>query len=221
MTDFQTFRAPAGGQREDATMSTGEETGRVSALKRFWRDRKGVAALEFALIAPLLLCMYFITMEVAQGIETDKKIGRVGSMVADLVTQQQQVTKADIDAIMAIGEATIQPYGRSKPSIEVTAIQITDETTPKVKVVWSRKLVNGVFSVASAKDSITTVPTALKVKGSFLIRVQSSLAYKPVVTWAAENKQPLGLVAAFDGINMREIYHLRPRMSTTVPCTDC
>lgn len=188
---------------------------------RLWRDRKGVAALEFALMAPLLLCMYFVTMEVGQGIETDKKVSRIGSMVADLITQQQSVTKADLDAILAIGEATIQPYGRSKPSVIVTAIQVTDETTPKVKVVWSRKIVNGAFSVDAAKDTITTLPNALKVKGAFLIRVQSSLSYKPVVTWAAQSKKTLGLLSAFDGIQMKETYHLRPRMSTTVPCSDC
>ena len=39
-------------------------------------DRRGVAALEFALIAPLLLSMYFVTMEVAQAIESNKKVGR-------------------------------------------------------------------------------------------------------------------------------------------------
>ena len=53
-------------------------------------DRRGVAAVEFALIAPLLLSMYFVTMEVSQGIEANKKVGRVGSIVADLVTQQQR-----------------------------------------------------------------------------------------------------------------------------------
>lgn len=192
-----------------------------AALAGLAGDRRGVAALEFALVVPLLLSMYFVTMEVAQAIETNKKVSRVGSMVADLITQQQAITKAEVEAIMAIGEATLQPYNRSKPSISVTAIQITDETTPKVKVVWSRKLVNGTFSIDATKDSITTVPTALKIKGSFLIRVKSSLDYKPVITWAAEDKPALGLMAAFANIAMAETYHLRPRMSQTVPCSDC
>lgn len=189
--------------------------------RRLLRDRRGVAALEFALIAPLLLSMYFVTMEVAQAIETNKKVGRTGSMVADLITQQQSITKAEVEAIMTIGTSTVQPYNRSKPTIEITAIQITDETTPKVKVVWSRKMVDGAFLAGLTKDTITTVPAALKVKGTFLIRVESSLSYKPVITWAAANKKPLGLAAAFDGISMKETYHLRPRMSPTVVCLDC
>jgi Flp pilus assembly protein TadG len=185
------------------------------------RDKRGVAALEFALIVPLLLSMYFVTMEVAQGIETNKKVGRVGSMVADLVTQQQETRKADLDAILSIGEATLQPYNRSKPTIIITAIKVTDETTPKVNVVWSRKLNNGNFSIDAVAGTATSVPPALKIKGSFLIRVESKLAYAPVITWASESKAPLGLTAAFDGISMSESYYLRPRMSPEVKCDDC
>lgn len=195
--------------------------GWCAAVAGLFSDRRGIAALEFALIAPLLLSMYFVTMEVAQAIEANKKVSRVGSMVADLITQQQAITKSEVDAIMAIGEATVQPYNRSKPSIIVTAIEVTDETTPKVQVVWSRKLVDGVYSVDAAKGTTATLPTALKIKGSFLIRVTSTLGYKPVITWAAENKPALGLMAAFDGISMAETYYLRPRMSPTISCSDC
>ncbi len=157
-------------------------------LGRLAADRRGVAALEFALIAPLLLSMYFVTMEVGQGIETNKKVGRSGSMVADLVTQQQTITKGEIDAIMT-SAGDLQPYNRSKPTIIITAIEVTDETTPKVKVVWSRKVVNGAYSVDQAGGTITTIPAALKIKGSFLVRVESSLNYKPVITWAAGDKK--------------------------------
>jgi Flp pilus assembly protein TadG len=184
-------------------------------------DRRGVAALEFALIAPLLLSMYFVTMEVAQGIEANKKVGRIASMTADLVTQQQTMSKAELEAIMTIGASIVQPYNRSKPSIVVTAIEITNEDTPQVKVFWSRKLVNGLFSIDAVKGTATSVPPALKVKGSFLVRVDAMLAYEPVITWAAQSKQPLGLTAAFDGISMKETYYLRPRMTQSISCTDC
>ena len=115
----------------------------------------------------------------------------------------------------------MQPYNRSQPSIVITAIEVTNETTPKVQVVWSRKLIDGVFSAGAAKGSTTTVPPALKVKGSFLVRAESSLAYEPIITWAASAKPTLGLAAAFDGISMGETYYLRPRRSTTIPCDDC
>ena len=80
-----------------------------AAIAGLLRDRRGVAALEFALIVPLLLSMYFVTMEVSQAIETNKKVGRVGSMVADLVTQQQTITKAELDAIMRSASRRCSP----------------------------------------------------------------------------------------------------------------
>lgn len=192
-----------------------------SGVRRFLTDRSGVAALEFALIVPLLLMLYFVTMEVSQAIETNKKVGRVASMAADLVTQQQDIYKADLEGIMRIGESTLQPYNRSVPSITLTAIEVTDETTPKVLVVWSRKLVDGNFSAGPVKGTPTTIPDALKIKGSFLVRAESSLAYAPVITWTAQQKTTLGLTSAFDGISMKETYYLRPRMSTSIPCSDC
>lgn len=193
----------------------------VALAGRLKADRRGVAAIEFALVVPLLLSMYFVTMEVSQGIETNKKVSRVASMVADLVTQQQTTSKSEIDAIMSIGESLLQPYNRSKPKIIITAIEITNDNTPKVLVFWSRKLVNGVASADLAKGTTTTVPASLNTKGSFLVRVETYLDYKPVIAWAAEDKPALGLAAAFDRISMKETYYLRPRMSTQVTCSDC
>ncbi|RJG42950.1 pilus assembly protein [Mesorhizobium sp. DCY119] len=187
-------------------------------------DRRGLAAVEFALIAPLLLSMYFVTMEVSQGIEANKKVGRIGSMVADLVTQQTSVTKSVLESIMQIGQSSIQPYNRSKPKIIVTAIEITDEDSPKVLVAWSRQMIDGAFSEPyppkPAKQE-TTVPAELKIRNTFLVRVESDLGYKPLIVWTAEQKPVLGLAAAFDGISMSETYYLRPRITKTITCTDC
>jgi Flp pilus assembly protein TadG len=190
-------------------------------LTRFGVDRRGIAAIEFAFIVPILLVMYFVTMEASQAIETSKKVSRLGSMVADLVTQQNAVVAADLDAIMQIGTSTLQPYNRSKPKIIITAIQVTTGTTPIVKVVWSRKMVEGVTSVDALKDSITTVPASLKIAGTFLIRVESALAYQPIITWTADSEKQLGLTSAFDKISMSETYYLRPRRSATIPCSNC
>ncbi|WP_269930876.1 TadE/TadG family type IV pilus assembly protein [Aminobacter sp. HY435] len=202
--------------------------GARSMLEQWWmcvdffaRDKRGVAAVEFALIAPLLMALYFLTMEVSQAIETNKKVSRVGSMVADLITQQQTIKSSEVDAVMKIGESILQPYSRSTGKIVITAVEITADAPPRAQVAWSRKLVNGVTTINVPAGTITNVPDALRIAGSFLIRVESDLDYKPVLTWAAENKAAIGLAASFDSISMGEIYYLRPRMSQTIPCADC
>lgn len=191
------------------------------AVRRLLADRRGVAAIEFAFIAPVLLSLYFLTMEVSQGIEVNKKVGRVGSMVADLVTQQQAISKTELDAVLQIGSSILQPYNRSRPEIIITAIQVSNDPSPKVTVAWSRKLQNGATGAGAQKGSTTTVPDALKLPNTFLIRVESKLAYKPVITWSVDQKKVLGLAAAFDGIGMKEQYFLRPRISTAINCADC
>jgi Flp pilus assembly protein TadG len=190
-------------------------------LRRLLRDRRGIAAVEFAFIAPLLLSMYFVTLEVGLGIETNKKVGRTGSMVADLVTQHIDIGKTELESIMKIGESIIQPYSRTKPKITVTAIDITSNPGSQVQVLWSRKMDNGVFSRAQSPGTVVTVPASLNIPGSFLIRVESELKYKPLITWTAGQKASLGLAAAFDEINMREVYYLRPRMTNKIGCGDC
>ncbi len=190
-------------------------------LPRFLADRRGVGAMEFALIAPLLLALYFISMELSLGFETDKRIDRIGSMVADLVTQKPSIKKADVEEIMQLANTLLQPYDRSKPKVVVTAIQITNDTTPKAQVVWSRQMADGKFTQPFKKDSIVAVPDNLKIANSFFIRVSSSLEYKPLITWSASQKTTLGLTGAFDNISLGDTYYLRPRMTATIACDDC
>ena len=185
-------------------------------------DRRGVAAVEFALLAPILLCMYFMTLEASQAIETDKKVGRVGSMVADLVTQQQSIKVSELQAVMRIGKALLQPYNRSDPTIKVTGIQITDEAAPRSIVLWSQMLSGKeTFGRAYTPATPTTVPEKLRIRNSFLVRVESELGYKPVIAWAASDAPSLGLTTAFNNIPMGETYYLRPRMTDLILCSDC
>ena len=190
-------------------------------LKRFAADGRGVAAIEFAFIAPLLLTMYFVTMEIAPAIDSNKKVGRAASMIADLITQQQQITEDELKAIMRIGQSTLNPYSRTPLNITVTAIQMSSGEAPTATVAWSRKMVDGNFSTGETKGAATAVPAKLKVADSYLIRVEADLSYQPIITWSASQKEATGLLAAFDKIEMKESYYLRPRMSNTVPCTDC
>jgi Flp pilus assembly protein TadG len=125
----------------------------LAGVCRLIPDRRGVAAVEFALVAPLLLSMYFVTMEVAQGIEANKKVGRVGSMVADLITQQSEITPDQLEAIMKIGQSILQPYNRSTPKIVVTAIEITPDPGSRVQVAWSGKIENGGNGAPGAEHS--------------------------------------------------------------------
>ncbi|EKF44339.1 TadE/TadG family type IV pilus assembly protein [Nitratireductor indicus] len=199
------------------------EKGIFSTLRRFMSDRRGVAAIEFVIVAPILFGLYFLTLEFAQAIDTNKKVARIGSMVGDLVAQQPSITKNEIDAIMKIGGALLVPYNRSQPEVVITAIEVTNEPTPKVKVVWSRKMVAGTAGNALAAGSITTIPEDLRIPGAFYIRATADIGYKPILTYSSEGKEGMGLMAmtGLQNLKMSESYFLRPRMNNSIACTDC
>lgn len=190
-------------------------------LGAFLKNRKGMAAIEFALIAPILLTLYFVTMEMGQGMDANKKVSRVGSMVADLVGQQgYEVSTAELDPIMAIGEAILLPYNRSRADIVIMGVQIDKNSKATVK--WSRKMEDGDFGRAEPEGTpVTTIPESLLIPDTFLLSVTARLGYQPVITWSAQQRMSLGLLGGFSNINMAESYNLRPRMRSEMICSDC
>lgn len=165
-----------------------------------------------------MLIMYLGTMELGQGIETNKKVARSASMIADLVTQEQTLTKTELDGILVVGKSILQPYYRSRPKITITAIRLDNASPPVARVVWRRKIENGVTSGDKPTSETIVVPAQLRSPSSFLIKVETELRYLPVVTWSSGTNN-WGQV--FTQINMREGYHLRPRQSAEVTCSDC
>lgn len=188
-------------------------------LLRLGKDRRGVAAIEFAFIAPVLLIMYLMTMEISQAIDVNKKVGRAASLTADLVTQEQDIIKSEIDAIMTLSNAVLRPYERTTPTIEIDAIAI--DASKVARITWSRKYVNGTASANLAKDTVVSnLPEKLKVASTFLIRAKAKLSYVPMISWIAYNG-PAEWSTSETAIGMGEIYYLRPRVSPTISCTDC
>jgi Flp pilus assembly protein TadG len=195
--------------------------GLLARLRAFRTDRRGIAATEFALLAPILICMYIMSMEVTQAVETNRKIGRAGNLVADLIAQQQNTSRTEVDAIMQIGASIMQPYNRSDLTIDVTAVALSDEPHPRATVAWSRKLENGAFGAGAGKGSAVTIPANLMVRDSFVVRVEAKLGYRPVLFYQTIDRNALGLAAAFDGIDMNERYYYMPRTFMPISCNNC
>lgn len=72
--------------------------------KRLARDTRGVAAIEFAFLAPVLIVMYFAMVEYCQAYMALKRTDHVAAMVADLTSQNDKFVKSQIEDVFAIGD---------------------------------------------------------------------------------------------------------------------
>ncbi len=191
-------------------------------LGRFRRNRDGIAAVEFALIVPLLLAMYLGTIEISNGITVNKRLARVASTVADLVTQQPQVNKAGLNAILDIGAAIMIPYDADQPVITIVGIDVDDDHPDGGEIIWSRRYNKGSYDggLGSGLGTKIEVPTRLRIDETFIVKVTAEIEYRPIVTWIIGEKTDSS-GATYTALDMEEEYYLRPRLSDVVDCTDC
>jgi Flp pilus assembly protein TadG len=179
--------------------------------------RDGAAAVEFALIAPLLITLYLGTLEISHGLEVNKKVGRAASTIGDLISQEpNDLTKAVLDPYLNIGKSAIQPYSRTLPTFIATGIDISAAGVGTVR--WSRQLTNTTYTKPYAVGAVVAdIPTKLKVPSTFLIKVEAQLEYRPITSWTIKAEAGKSYAA----INMAEKYYLRARVRDPLPCTDC
>lgn len=190
-------------------------------LDTFKHNIKGIAAVEFALVFPILLLLYLGSIEISQGVSVNKRVSRVANTVADLVTQQDKVNKNDLNGILEIGNSIMFPYTKDKPEIKIVGIEVDSKYPLGGKVVWSRGLKDGAFSRAGyAPSDDIEVPMDLRVDGTFLVNAIVEIEYQPVAAWViTERTRPDG--TKYVALDMEEKFWFRPRLSNTIPCADC
>ena len=84
--------------------------GLLIALRRLMRERRGVSAVEFALILPVMITLFIGGSEVTQGITIKRKVTIATRTIADLVSQDVSVTDADLTAAFAATTTVLAPY---------------------------------------------------------------------------------------------------------------
>lgn len=93
------------------------------AARRFGRCARGIAAIEFAFIAPVMLLMLLGTVEVTRAIAIDRRLSVVTATVADLVSREEQLTVPDITAIYDIVAQVMSPFEAGPLSISIIPVK--------------------------------------------------------------------------------------------------
>ena len=91
-------------------------------LARFSRDERGVSAVEFALLLPVMITIYLGGVEVSQGISIDRKVTLTARTVADLVSQVSSIDAPGVSNVLQASTAVMSPYPVDKAKVTVTVI---------------------------------------------------------------------------------------------------
>jgi Flp pilus assembly protein TadG len=168
-------------------------------IGRFVRDRRANAAVEFSFIVPLMLTMFFGTVEFSSGVAVNRKVTLVARTMSDLVSQSSTVTDTDLTNFTTTSKAIMTPYGATPLNTTVSELYI-DPATLTAKVKWSKG------SAPRGLDTTVSIPTALKIGGTYLIYSEVNYKYVPAV----------GYVMAQSGITLSDFTFTRPRQSLCV-----
>jgi Flp pilus assembly protein TadG len=167
---------------------------------RFLRDNRGVSAVEFAIILPVMLVMYLGCNEVGNGVTIARKVTHITSTLSDLVTQSKSISSSDMTNILAAAASIMTPYPNTTLKIKITQYKI--DSSSKVTVSWSAALNDTALTTGTV---ITNLPTAVKVASTYLISAEVHYAYTPTIGYV--------MTGTFD---IHDQFYLRPRVSDSI-----
>jgi Flp pilus assembly protein TadG len=176
-------------------------------------DTRGVSAVEFAMILPLMFLMFFGMLDVSNGFAVDRKVSQISQGIADLASRYTTLAETDVSNFFIIADAMLTPYDKTQLKATISQVYI-DPSSKTAKVVWSRG--------DQKKDvgTVVSVPTNLigkdangnYVANQYLILGEANYTYVPTIGWVV----PKG------GLTLSDAMYTRPRQtSCVVMVTSC
>ena len=171
-------------------------------LAQLRSDERGVSAVEFALLLPLMVALYLGTVEISQAISADRKVTLTSRTVADLISQVSSINNAGMTDVLNASSSVMAPFKTTTLKVVVTCVSI--DANGKATVTWSDTF-NG---TARSVGSTVTVPTALNIANSTLIWSEVSYVYTPAIGYIITGSMTL-----------KDQLYMAPRLSTSVSRT--
>jgi Flp pilus assembly protein TadG len=174
-------------------------------------------------IVPIMLVLFFGTVEFSSGIAVGRKVTMMTRTLSDLTSQSPTaaVDNTYLQNVFTASIAILTPY--SPTPTQATLSEIYVDSNKIAKIQWSKAatIASGATQATLATSShnagdTITLPAALLVPKTYLIFSEVSYLYKPTI----------GYVMAKAGVNLSDVAYTRPRQFTCViynntPASDC
>lgn len=183
--------------------------------RHLWTDVSGVAATEFAIVAPFMLVLYVGGVELGNGLAMNVKVSATAHSVADMISQNTQVTSSQMDGILAAASAIMAPYpvkNGSTSLMTITVSEVSTDSTGKATVQWSKstsstgaRTVGQQMTLSSFTAPDPKNPNNVNIS---LILSEVSYDYTPNLGYTISGT-----------VKLADSYYLFPRCSTNSPAT--
>ena len=183
------------------------------SLRDFVADTRALGATEFAVIVPLMLVMFFGTIEFSSAVAIDRKVTLIARTLSDLTSQSMTLTDSDMQNTFTASISIVMPYDASLVKGSISQIYIDASSIATVQ--WSKAgtIASGATQATlatsgrKAGDKVTgEIPATLLVPSTYLILSEASYTYQPTVGYVLKSSIPL-----------RDLSYTRPRQVTCIP----
>lgn len=161
-----------------------------AALRRLARqlhhNRRGVAAVEFAMILPVMLIIYFGIVETGQAVMIDRKVTQLTRSLVDLSSQVATISDTERDNIFNAAQTVMMPYTNVAPKMSIHHIVI--DSAGVAKVCWSEQR----NSTKLARGDTVTLPADVRLPNTSIVMAQASYDFTPAVGWIIKSKITIG-----------------------------
>lgn len=190
--------------------ATGVLIGLKRSLKKLRGDQNGVGAVEFALIAPVLIILYIGSLEISVAMSVNKKLARASSTVADLIAQADSVDKTYLSSMVNVVESVMTPFHSDGVTVKITGISINGSGQAKAAWSWQD---DGSRPYVANTDQV--LPTDLAIPDTFLVRTELEFDHQLLLILPGLSDVDIRT------LSMKKTYHLRQRLGGTISCTNC
>jgi Flp pilus assembly protein TadG len=175
-----------------------------ASISRLMSQESGIAAVEFAMVLPILLVLWIGGVEVTSGLSIDRRLNNFASSMGDLVSRTKQIPYSRVEDIFDLAEAALFPYEETGISMRITAVTI--ETNGNAKVAWSRA--RGMTAHAKDTQVNDSVPASLRPpsdRESQIIMAEVLYTYQPAIGYVITSE-----------IELEDRMYFVPRVSSKV-----
>jgi Flp pilus assembly protein TadG len=192
-------------------------------VSKFLKNDNGMAAIEMAFVAPLMLLIYFGLVDITGLISFNRKVTAAASLTADLVSQKtNNILKPQVDdiynavsMIMAptpMTDVRVEVYGLRKSATGVTQIWKTSNGTgPACTVAVAPSDYSGLMSVTTGGATVYNDMVIVRTCMNFTPYVATVLGYGPN-GWGDIS------VTGAPNFAVNSTAAVRPRSSLTLNC---